>query len=109
GRNTGWSNNPNIVSLIIPYRGGEVVVTAESPEIPRYNARSTDNLCGPGEELYLGDSSYRPSSRHRVVMRQGTTALASRVLLAGGGGSGVHAHSAYVRGDTCFLAVGPFV
>ena len=39
----------------------------------------------------------------------GETVLASRVLLAVGGGSGVHAHSAFVRGDTCFVAVGPFV
>ena len=95
--------------LTIPHKGHEIVIAAESPDIPRYDARSADNACAPEEECFIGDHGYRPSSRHRVLVRQGDSVLASRVLLAGGGASGVHAHSAFVRGDTCFVAGGPFV
>lgn len=95
--------------LTIPYKDHEVVITAESPDIPRYDSHSADNACAPGEEYFFGDEDYRPSSRHRVVVRQRDIPLASRVLLAVGGSSGVHAHSSFIRGDTCFVAVGPFV
>jgi hypothetical protein len=97
------------VHLTIPYKDHEIVITAESPDIPRYDAGSADNACAPEEEYFFGDDGYRPSSRHRITVRQGDAVLASRVLLAGGGGSGVHAHSAFVHIDTCFVAVGPFV
>jgi len=97
------------MSLIIPYAGGEVVVTAEAFDLPRYRADSADNIVGPGEELYLEDEGYAPSSRHRVTVRKDETPLASLVLLAGGGASGVHAHSAVVRGEECYVAVGPFI
>jgi hypothetical protein len=52
------------------------------------------------------------TARHRVtglLFDRGTIVVASRVLLAGGGASGVHARSAFVREDACFVAVGPFV
>jgi len=97
------------VHLTIPQKDYEIVLTAESPDIPLYDARSADNACAPEEEHFFGDEGYRPSSRHRIVVRRGDAVLASRVLLASGGGSGVHEHSAFVRADTCFVAVGPFV
>jgi hypothetical protein len=95
--------------LTLPHEGHEIVITAEAPDIPRYEERCADNTCAPEEEHFFGDDSYRPSSRHRVVVKQHDTTLASRVLLAEGGCSGVHTHTAFVRGDTCFVAVGPFV
>ena len=95
--------------LIIPHKDREIVLTAESPDTPRYDVRSADNACAPEEEYFFGDDGYRPSSRHRIAVRRGDAVLASRVLLAEGGGSGVHEHSAFVRDDTCFVAVGPFV
>jgi hypothetical protein len=97
------------MNLTIPQKDYEIVLTAESPDIPRYDARSADNVCGPEEEHFFGDDGYRPSSRHRIVVRRGDAVLGSHVLLAVGGGSGVHEHSAFVRGETCFVAVGPFV
>jgi hypothetical protein len=97
------------LQLTIPYKDHEIIITAESPDIPRYDAQSTDNPCPPDQEYFIEDDGYSASSRHRIVIRRGDDVLASRVLLAGGGASGVHARSAFVRGDTCFIAVGPFV
>ena len=105
------NNRPKtrFVNLTIPYRHLKIVITAESPDIPRYDAKSADNLSTKEQEYFIGDEGYRPSSRHRVVVEQDDDVLAFRILLAGGGASGVHAHSAFVRGDACFIAVGPFV
>jgi hypothetical protein len=97
------------VHLTIPHKDHEIVITAESPDTPRYDAASADNACAPEQEHFFGDEGYRPSSRHWIVVRHGDVVLASHVLLAGGGSSGVHEHSAFVREDTCFVAVGPFV
>ena len=97
------------MQLTIAYKRHEIVVSAESPDIPRYDARSADNVCTPEQEYFIEDDGYRPSSRHRVSIRRGADVVASRVFLAGGGASGVHAHSAFVRDDVCFIAVGPFV
>ena len=95
--------------LTIPHKDHEVVITKESLDIPRFNARSADNVCKPEEECFLDDDGYRPSSRHRISVRFDDDVFATRVLLAGGGATGVHEHSALVRDDTCFVAVGPFV
>lgn len=95
--------------LTIPYKGIELVITAESPDIPRYDASLADNACAPEEEYFLGEDGYQPSSRHRITVRYGDAVLASRVLLASGGASGVHVHSAFVHEDSCLIAVGPFV
>lgn len=97
------------VYLTVPREGYEIVITDESPDIPRFDAHSSGNGGAVEDEYFFGDDRYRPSSRHRVVVRQGDTVHASRVLLAEGGGSGVHPHSAFIRGDSCFVAVGPFV
>jgi hypothetical protein len=96
------------VHLTIPHKEREIVLTGESPDIPRYDARSADNAGAPEEEYFFGDERYRPSSRYRIAVRHGDAVLASRILLAEGGATGVHAHSGFVHGDTCFVAVGPF-
>lgn len=95
--------------LTIPHKAQDVVITDESPDIPRYNARLADNTCPPHAESFFGDDGYRPSSIHRIDVRQGDTVLMSRVLLASGGSSGIHVNSAFIRDNTCFVAVGPFV
>ena len=97
------------MTAILAYHDHAIVISSESPDLPRYDPRSVDNTRGREEECYLGDDGYRPSSRHRIAVVHGETVLASRVLLAGGGRSGVHARSAVLRGSTCFVAVGPFV
>lgn len=95
--------------LTLPYKDNQIVLTEETWDLPRYDAKSADNACALGEEIFLGDEGFCPSSRHRIVVKEGDTILASRVLLAAGGASGVHAHSAFIREDVCFVAVGPFV
>lgn len=95
--------------LTIPHKGHEIVITVESPDIPRCDVSATENAGAQEEEYFFGDDAYRPSSRDRVVVKLGDTAIASAVLLAVGGSTGVHPYSAFVRGDTCFVAVGPFV
>jgi hypothetical protein len=97
------------VHLALQHNQHQVLITAESPDIPRYDVRSADNVSAPGQEYFIEDDGYRPSSRHRVTVKLGGDVVSSQVLLAGGGASGVHVHSAFVRGDTCFIAVGPFV
>jgi hypothetical protein len=95
------------VSLSIPYKDCQIVVIAESVFIPAYDPNSADNTGSPGEECRLDSGPF--SSRHRVVIKNGADILVTKVFLAGGGASGVHAHSAFVRENICFLAVGHFV
>lgn len=95
--------------LTIPHLAHEVVITAESPDLPRLTPHSAGSASGSDAEYFFGDDRYCPSSRHRISISRGGTILVSRVLLSTGGGSGVHARSAFVHGDTCFVAVGPFV
>jgi len=95
--------------LTLTYKHLEIIISGESPDIPRYQAQSTDRLPGAEEEYYLDDDGCRPSSRHRITLRSDGDVVKSRVLLANGGASGVHTHSAFIRGDKCFIAIGPFV
>ena len=97
------------MQLTISLAEYEIFVTAESPDIPRYEVRSADNVCSLNEEFFLGDASYRPSSCHRVEIRHGKTVIACRVILANGGAGGVNSHSALVHDECCFVAVGPYV
>lgn len=92
----------------IRYQDYEIDITAESPAIPCYNAESADNV-GLQEEYFFGDDGYCPSSRLRVVVRHGDEIIASRVLLANGGATGVHDHTAFVHENNCIIAIGPFV
>jgi hypothetical protein len=95
------------LSLTIPYKDRQLVITQESAFIPAYDPNSTDNLNSSGDECHIDAGPF--SARHRVVISNGEDVVATRVFVAGGGASAVHAHSAFVRGDTCFLAIGPFV
>jgi hypothetical protein len=104
-----WNSRPMSSPLTIPYKNLQVVITAESPDIPRYDARSVDNKPGSkADEHFIEDNGYRASSRHRIAIKDGLNLIISRVLLANGGASGVHEHSAFLHGDTGIIAVGPF-
>ncbi len=52
------------------------------------------------------DAHDRSSSRHGVVLREDGIVRQSCILLAGGGASGLHQHSAVCTGDASFVAVG---
>lgn len=97
------------MKLTISHDDYEIVLTAESPYIPRDAARSADDARTMEEEIFLGEEGELPSSRHRIVVRRGDSVHACRTLLAEGGATGVHERSAFVQADTCFVAVGPFV
>ncbi len=84
------------------------MITGESPDVPHHDALVGDSSSLAEEECYFGESDCRPSSRHRVVILQRGAPFASRILMARGGASCVHAHSAFIRDDICFVAVGAF-
>jgi hypothetical protein len=73
---------------------------------PLYTPGSADNLRSYSREYKLTDAGSRPSSRHALVLRDDDTSAQSVILLAGGGVTGLHEHSALILGDTCFVAVG---
>jgi hypothetical protein len=95
------------VPLTIAYKDCQIVITQESPFIPPHNPNSADNIGSSGDECHLDAGPF--SSRHRVIISRGEHILASRTFLAGGGATAVHERSAFLREDTVFLAVGPFV
>lgn len=95
--------------LLLPYHGYEVFITYESPATPCYDPRDFDDPSTPNPEYFIEDEGTYPTSRHRVTLRRGNEVFAHRVLLATGGASGVHGYSGFIRGNTCFLAVGPFI
>ena len=96
--------------LQLTWKDYKITLAQESPDLPRYNPRSADNVVGPEEhELFLGDRSYRPASRHRVSISHAEIPVACCVLFADGGASGVHNHSALVHGDALVVAVGAFM
>lgn len=73
---------------------------------PLYIPGSADNVRPYSREYKLTDAETRPSSRHGLILREGNTAARSCILLAGGGATGLHGHSAVILDDTCFIAVG---
>ena len=56
----------------------------------------------------LGPDSFI-ASRHGVEVRDLNGTVSSCILTAGGGATGVHEHTAFVRGPSCFVAVGPYI
>lgn len=73
---------------------------------PLYTPGSADNVRSYSREYKLPNAETRPSSRHGLILRDGDTSAQSCILLAGGGATGIHEHSAVILDDTCFVAVG---
>lgn len=78
---------------------------------PTYAIGSADNVRSYDYEYHLGDAraEYTVTSRHTVTMTEDNKTIANCILLAGGGASTVHAHSAILHQDSCVIAVGPFL
>lgn len=74
-----------------------------------YTSGSVDNTCAYSAEYDLTDKNYAPSSRHAVRVEKNDAEVASCILLAGGGASGVHEQSGVIHEDSCLVAVGSFV
>lgn len=60
-----------------------------------------------GLEDELGESAV--TSRHAVRVSDNNEVVATCILFAGGGASGVHEHSAIIHDESCIIAVGPFM
>jgi hypothetical protein len=75
---------------------------------PTYTAGSADNVRSY-DRLYCFAREYQPSSRHGLICRKPDGTEHSCVLLAAGGATGVHEHSAVGFNDCCFVAVGDMV
>jgi hypothetical protein len=73
---------------------------------PLYTPASAYNVRSYSREYKLTGAEARPSSRHGLFLRDGNTPARSCILLAGGGATGLHGHSAVTLDDACFVAVG---
>ena len=76
-----------------------------------YRFDAADNARKYERTYRLDDEPYVPSSVHgvRVFDLERGEEIASCVLGAAGGASGIHEHSAIVHDETLVVAVGPFV
>lgn len=74
---------------------------------PAYTEGSADNL-RRYDKVYNFSKEFRPSSLHGVNVDADGHSY-SCIVLAGGGASGVHAHSAAINGSECYIAVGDMV
>lgn len=72
---------------------------------PTYTTGSADNVRSYERE-YNFARGYRPSSVHGLICREPDGSEHSCVLLAGGGASGVHEHSAIAVNGRSFVAIG---
>jgi hypothetical protein len=70
-----------------------------------YSFGSSDNVRHYATEILLDDDRYRPTSVHGIVVNS----VPVIVVGAGGGASGVHAHSMLRLGEILYFAVGPNV
>jgi hypothetical protein len=71
-----------------------------------YDPRSADNVSSYDRAYPLSDYI---SSTHGIRVMTETRQIASAVLCAGGGASGVHECSALIHENSLLIAVGPFV
>jgi hypothetical protein len=77
---------------------------------PSFTFGSVDNPRAYQHAYRLDDEPYTPTSLHTVrVTQEDDKAIASCILGASGGASGVHEHSAIIHADSLLIAVGPFV
>ncbi len=72
-----------------------------------YHPKSADNA--RRYERFYEFGEHRPSSCHGIRVYEGDHELASAILMADGGASGVHERSAVTARDSVFVAVGSYV
>ena len=78
---------------------------------PTHLVGSADNVHTYDHEFQLDDArtDYSVTSRHTVSVTEDNEPIATCILLAGGGASGIHEHSAIIHNNLCIIAVGPFL
>ncbi|WP_339910495.1 hypothetical protein [Symmachiella dynata] len=87
---------------------GDIRITVSNNHT--YSVGSVDNAV-PFKHEYLLDpkSEGHYSSKHGVRTERDGDEIASCILVAGGGASGIHTNSAVIHANSCYIAVGPFV
>jgi hypothetical protein len=90
-------------SLVVELDSGSFVLTLFDD--PTYTPGSADNIRQYDREYCLVEG-YRAVSQYGVLCRNKEVRTHSCILLAGGGASRVHDHSAVILKGTCFVGVG---
>lgn len=92
--------------LRLPYRQFEVQIDSD----PSFAYGSNDNSHSYHHIYRLDDELYTPTSLHTVsVIQDDGLVTVTCILIASGGGSIVHEHSAIIQSDSLLLAVGPYL
>jgi len=91
--------------LEFPY-GAQRITIADDPA---YSAGSADKVHTYTQEYFFGDRRYTPFSRHGVRVSRDKNEIACCILLAVGGGTVVHEHSAVVVANHCVVAVSRYM
>lgn len=76
---------------------------------PTYSFNSSDNRRRYLRETRLDSDKYQFSSVHGLVVERHGEIIASHLLATSGGATGVHDHSLVIVGESCVLAVGPYL
>ncbi len=78
--------------------------------VPHYGIAEGESARQFDREMQLDTSTdIYTTSKHSVTTLRSGDRLASVILLAGGGATGVHEHSAIVVDDDLLIAVGPYI
>jgi hypothetical protein len=92
--------------LRLHHREFELVIE----NVPQYGAAEGESARRFEREVQLDASTnIYTTSKHSVTTLRSGEQIASVILLAGGGASGIHEHSALVLDDDLLLAVGPYI
>lgn len=98
--------SPSLRMLRLPHRQFEVRIEND----PSITFGSNDNPHSYDHAYRLDDELYTPTSLHSVsVTQEDGKANASCILIASGGASSIHDHSAIIHSDSLLIAVGPYV
>ena len=74
-----------------------------------YSVNSADNTRSYNQQLLLTDGSHHFSSKHSLSVFKDNKLVNSCIMLAEGGASAVHPHSAIIHDESCFVAVGSMI
>jgi hypothetical protein len=89
-------------TLVLEHSTGTVTVIQEAID----RLQSAESLREYEHEIDLTGEPFLLSSSHGLKVEKDGRILSSLLLLAVGGASGVHPHSAFLHGDRCIVAVG---
>jgi hypothetical protein len=106
-RSARFDGNSGFTQFMLILHKGEYEIVIENDAT--YTKGSVDNKHAYDIECSLVDDPSCPSSQHSVVVKNGEDVLRSCILLAHGGATGIHQHSALIYENSCLIAVGSFL